>query len=345
LRSHIGIDGRILIRPDELADEAGIEIERLDVAIHLLSQMGLIRRSYNFTIMANLLLNRSVDYLAGQIENDKVPLFQDLVADCGVSDKSGKTLDLPTIAQTINIDPLLLDRFLTQLSSKGWAVYRPWDRGYILEPQENMLNGENVALDKLTVNALIRKMKVNLRRVIIYAESLGAGECRREYVVKHFDEVLENKPKPCCDLCDSGMRVPWGDIPSEEVPDLPSTVNPEYIVLQAVRWNESLEYGQYTGGTLAKILKGDSFMDPERYPDPIKRLRRKKRMESSPYFSVLQGFRGGEKAIDRSLNLLLERGYLRLNEISFKNGEEDVIYNAPNLSEKGWEVIRSGRYI
>jgi ATP-dependent DNA helicase RecQ len=348
LRSKIGADGRILVRPDDLIEEAGVEAERLDVALHLLSQMGFIRRSHNFTVKANLLLNYSPAWITGRLDSEKAGLFAWLIERTAVSDRRGAVLDLLAVAGSINCNPLVLDRLLTELSSKGLAVYRPWDRGYILEAQQKLLSGEKVSLEKAESEALIRRMMKNLQRVIHYAENLGAGDCRREHVVRYFDERLNSRPAVCCDLCHPNMPTPWQDVPSEEAPTLPAATNPEYVILQAIQWNESLLEGEYTKpytkGTLAKILKGDSFAAAKSEPDPIRRRRRIRRLESSPYFSILQGLRGGEKTIASMIDRLTVLGLIQRRQISFITSDGEVTYDAPILSQAGVERARTGRY-
>ena len=166
LRTRMDVCGRILIRPDDLAEDAGVETERLDVALHLLAQMGLVRRSYNFTVQANLLLNYSPGWIASKLENSRIELFEKLVQFSHVSEKKGVTLELLNIAAAIQADPLVLDQLLTELSSKGWAVYRPWDRGYILEGQEKLVAGHNIKVEQSQIQNLERQMLKNLQRVI-----------------------------------------------------------------------------------------------------------------------------------------------------------------------------------
>ena len=350
LRARCDENGRILVHPNDLAEEAGVEFERLGVALHLLAQMGLARRSYNFTVKANLLLNYSPCWIAERLDGSTSEIFTKLVEHCRVSDKRGNTLDLLATARAIACDPLVLDHLLNELSGKGWAVYRPWDRGYILEAQEKLRSGEKISIEKTEVEGLVRQMLKNLQRVIRYAENLGAGDCRREHVVRYFDETLETHPSPCCNLCQPNLPVPWRDIPSEDVPDLPNTVNPDYMILRAIQWNESLNESQYakpyTEGTLAKILQGNAFAAAQFEKDPVKRLRRIRRLESSPFYNTLQGLRGGEKNILEAIQKLESMGLVRRQLIAFTTGDnEDVQYTAPILSETGRQRIESGRYL
>jgi len=341
-------DNRILVHPIDLAEESGVEIERLDVALHLLEKLGMIQRSYNFTLMANLLLNRSVGWIAEHLDTQKAEIFNNFAVKSGVSNKRGIQINLLQIAEELNTDVFILDRLLTEFSSKGWAVYRPWDRGIILEGQERLNTKESISLNKSEVKALINNMYRNLRTMVQYAEGLGYGDCRREFIVNHFNETYKKKSKPCCDLCDVNINLPWNDIPSEEVQDLPSMVNPEYMVLRAIQWNESLREGQYTkpytDGTLAIILKGNAFAGAKSEKDPIKRLRRIRRLESSPYYSVLQGIRGGEKRISSIIRNLEEMGLIQRQLFSFSIENGVISYKAPVLSKAGSDQLVEGKY-
>jgi hypothetical protein len=350
LRSHINGNNRLLIRPDDLASEAGIDVERLDVTLHLLERMGFISRSYNFTLMANLLLNHSAGWISQHIDEPKIELFERVVAFSGASDKRGIQLDLLATAKTIGSNPVELDQIFLELSAKGWIVYRPWDRGYILEPLEKLVQNEHAQLQQSDISKLQRSMQRNLRKMVQFAESLGSGDCRRGFVLKHFDEGLSERPTPCCDLCHPNMPLPWQDVPSDEVTDLPAEVNPEYFILRTVDWNDSLAKGEftkpYTEATLAHILSGNAYAAVLHETDPIRKLRRMRRLEASPYFGILQGIRGGEKNILGLMAKLRDQGFLQYRAIQFtSSGNEVVQYNAPGVSDKGREQIQSGKYL
>jgi ATP-dependent DNA helicase RecQ len=348
LRAKVDSRRRVLVRPTDLSEEAGMELERLDVAIHLLTQLGMVSRSYNFTIKGNLLLNFSPAWIAQKLDTDRATIFTELVEHSRVSEKRGVTLDLLKIAEEISCDPLVVDRLLTELAGKGWVVYRPWDRGYILHAEEKLISGEAITINRTEVEKLMRQMLKNLQQVIRYAENLGSGDCRREYVLKYFDETLQHRLSCCCDLCHPNMSVPWKDVQLEEVPDLPATINPEYAILQAIRWNESLLEEQYqkpyTETTLAKILKGNAFAAAKSETDPVRRLARIRRLEASPYYGALQGVRGGEKTILAMIDQMTGLGFVQRQPISFATPEGEITYSAPILSQVGRERVESGKY-
>ena len=69
----------ILVRPDDLSVEAGVDVEKLDVVLHLLERLGFVHRSFNFTLNANLLLNRSPDWLKERLSTGQSKLLDGLM--------------------------------------------------------------------------------------------------------------------------------------------------------------------------------------------------------------------------------------------------------------------------
>ena len=347
LRERIDERGRILVSPQELADESGVALEKLDVALHLLERMGFVRRSCNFTLIAMVLLNRSKEWLLGQLPAEKGQLLDRIAKSFGVSNKRSVELNLLEAFRQTGCDPLEIDKLFVELSTKGWAVYRPWERGYTFEALERLQRGDQVSLDQAEVKALRSSMERNLRRMVHYAEGLGPGDCRRQFILKYFGEEIDKQSSPCCDLCHPDTPWPWRDVPSEEIGDISATVDPSYIALRAVEWNESLlgkkYYQPYTENTLAYILSGNTFAASHRIEDPVRRLRRIRRLESSPYFAVLKGIHGGETKIKRTLEKLRKEGYTRLESLPFVSQEGS--YEAPLLEDKGRKQVQEGKYL
>lgn len=341
-------NSQILVRPIQLAEDAGIEFERLDIALHLLQHAGIVRRSYNFTLMANVLLNRGLDWLSNQVSTEKNQLLQQLHSICGVSDKRGVSIDLLEVAEKLETSPLPIDHLLLELSARGWAVYRPWDRGYLIEPLDRFSENPNKIVNQADVVAFQQGMRKNLRRMINYAESLGDGQCRREFILQYFDEGPGEKVQPCCNLCDRGKVYPWSGVQSEDTGDLLEIVDPINVVLKAVDWNDQQKAfsAPYTHKVLSYILVGNSYAAARMEKDPAKRARRKQRIESSPHFGVLQTLKGGSERVLELLSQLIRDGYVQKERITFQREDQTVVsYEAPTLSPVGKERIMSGRYI
>ncbi len=341
---------KILIRPDDLANDAGIDVERLDITLHLLERMGFVHRSFNFTLTANVLLNRSSSWISSRLPDEKRKIFDLLVSFTRISNKLGIQLDLLLAANQSGLDPISIDLFFTEISAKGWAVYRPWDRGYTLEPLEKMFEGDIVQLEKADVEKFRRTMSKNLKRMMRYAESLGAGDCRRKFILEHFGEVLKQKVDVCCNLCNREVAYPWSGITTSELAGLSSEIDPSYVVLRAVEWNDSLyrnrNLSPYTQKTLSYVLMGNGFAATQRILDPVKKLRRLKRLESSPYYGILQGIRGGLNRVSKIFGRLEHGDYIYFEIIAFKGAEgEDIEYKAPALTLRGRQQIQLGKFI
>jgi len=350
LRKRIADGNRILVSPQELADDSGVDVERLDVGLHLLERMGYLKRSYNFTLNANLLLNRSPEWIKMQLDDAKAKILDALVSQFGASDKRGIQVDLMEVFRTIGASPIEVDRVLIEIATKGWAVYRPWERGYVFEALERLMRGDRPRLRDAEAGKLRARMERNLKKMIHFAERLGSGDCRRAYILEWFGEKLSAKQSHCCNLCNPDAVLPWRDVPAEDVADFTTRVDPSYLVLRAVEWNDSLRSGKftspYTQQTLAYILSGNTFPAVKKIQDPIAKMKRARRLEASPHFGILKGLHGGAEQIKRLLDHLQEQGYVEFVELGFNaKGGGEKTYRAPVLSAKGKKQIQEGKYL
>ncbi|GAF88758.1 unnamed protein product, partial [marine sediment metagenome] len=143
--------------------------------------------------------------------------------------------------------------------------------------------------------------------------------------------------------------LPWRDIPYDEVADLPAEIDPAYVTLRAIEWNQDrLEKGfsPYSSNILAYILSGNTYAATQFIEDPIQRGKRKNRLEASPYFAVLQSLRGSDKTIHRIIDRLLGEEFTYIESITFdKDGGGEITYETPLLTEKGKSQVQSGQYI
>ncbi|MCS7265881.1 MAG: RecQ family ATP-dependent DNA helicase, partial [Armatimonadetes bacterium] len=257
LHERIDAQNRVLISPQEICDETGIEEERLDVALHLLERAGFVRRGYNFALKGSILLNRSLEWLKENVSQSQQLMLNGLVSIFGVSDRRDVFLDILKTAQKLRVDPLELDAFLTELAGKGWAIYRRYDRGYVLEALEKLQRKQKVTIEDAEVQAVRADMERNLEAIKQYAE-LRSGNCRREYLLHHFGEELKQRHRPCCDLCDPNMELPWRQVSALEVQETVNLIDPSYIALRVLEWNEQLPH-PFGIEAVKQILLGDEY--------------------------------------------------------------------------------------
>lgn len=337
---------QILARPATLADDSGIDVERLDVALHLLERVGFLRRGPNFTLQANVLLNHSVDWMAKKLSPSEASALVALAQHCGLTDKHRTTLDVLSAADKTQRTPMQIDALLNALSARQWAVYRPWERGYLIEPEDRLRKGEIPSLRDAEVLAVLGDMRQRLRRMVRYAQDLGTGDCRRRAILEHFGESLKSRPDVCCDLCNPTMLVPWATVPAEDVETASVVDDPLYVALYGVQWNDrrlrSDGAPPYGARTLAHILYGDAYGACAKESDPARRASRVKHLEASPVYGLLRGLRGGTSKASDLLQRLTDQGYLEFRDCP---GPGDRPYKAPTLTEKGRLQLETGQHI
>ena len=341
LHRRIDAKNRVLVAPQELCDETSIEEERLDVALHLLERAGFVRRGYNFALKGGVLLNRSVEWLKENISESQRAILDNLVSNFGVSDRRDVLLNILETAQKLGIDPVELEDFLTELSGKGWATYRRYDRGYVLEALEKLQRKQQITLEDAEVQAVRAEMEKNLKAMQKYAEQLRAGDCRRKYLLSHFGEALTERRRPCCDLCDPNMELPWREVSVEEVREAVHVLDPSYIALRVVEWNEKLPY-PFGVEALKQILLGDEYALMQRFADEQQRKARLRRAQECPWFGAMRGAKNARQKVAHSFDALEKQGYIKVVQREFPGRGS---YATFFLTPKGRESIREGRFL
>lgn len=342
LHRRIDAQNRVLISPQELCDETGIEEERLDVALHLLERAGFLRRGYNFALKGSVLLNRSVQWLRENVSAAQQAILDGLVSTLNISDRRDIFLDILETAKKLGVDPLELDALLTELAGKGWVTYRRYDRGYVLEALEKLQQKQQMMLKEAEVQAVRDEMERNLKLIRYYAEQLKAGDCRREYLLRHFGENLTEQRHPCCDLCAPNMELPWREVSVEEVRETVHALDPSYIALRVVEWNERLPY-PFGVEALKQILLGDEYSLMKPIGNDERRGReRLRRAQKCPWFGAMQGVENARQKVAHSFNALEKQGYIKVVQREFPGQGS---YATFSLTCKGRESIREGRYL
>lgn len=71
-----------------------------------------------------------------------------------------------------------------------------------------------------------------------------------------------------------------------------------------------------------------------------------KRLEDSPFYGVLAGLRGRERAIARIFNKLQHEGYIDVEDVAFTSSAGSLVtYQALMLKDRGRQQIQSGQYL
>jgi ATP-dependent DNA helicase RecQ len=340
LRRRVDDKSRILVSPKELCDETGIEEERLEVALHLLERAGFVRRGYNFALKGSVLLNRTWEWLRENISKTQQAMLDSLVSNFGLSDRRDVFLDILEAAKELEVDPIGLDAFLTELAGKGWAIYRRYDRGYFLEALEKLQQKQPIDLESADVHRIRAEMERNLEVIKQYAESLRFGDCRRKFLLEHFGEQQIEHRSPCCDLCDPNMELPWREVSVEEIREIVDILDPSYLALRVVEWNERLDY-PFGLEALKRILLGEEYALVQHTFDGQRRRVRLRRAQRCPWFGAMRGANNAHNKVNQAFEALHRQGYICFVQRELQGQR----YAVPRLTQKGWQAIQAGKYL
>ncbi|MFQ6041494.1 MAG: RecQ family ATP-dependent DNA helicase [Candidatus Poribacteria bacterium] len=364
----------IYINPVEIQEALGFDEEReLGIHLHLLEELGFIKRGIDVTLKASARLLAPLETVAKRAREMAMgPVsfaFERILESQEISTTSRSELQLVQGALAEGIEPMALDDVFYQLSLEGLLIYRAFARAYSLQPGPKMIEGATLSLDESEAGRVIacglnhreagspdsrdgfahlpvkEEMEANLMAMRRYAESLSIGDCLREEILKYLgSEKPETRADECCSLCDVNLAVPWTDEPMwEDLTDPGKYNDAKYEVLKAVAWNASLENEKwrapYGAWTLAQILVGNDYMATRYETDEQRRKSRRRLIMASEYFGVLEGLSGGADTVRNLIEELQNEGYIQQIKRRWEGGE----YTHPSPTEKGWERLKEGQ--
>ena len=342
--------GGIYINPVELQEALGFDEEReLGIHLHLLEELGFIKRGIDVTLKASARLLAPLETVAKRAREMAMgPVsfaFERILESQKISTTSRGELQLVQGALAEGIEPTALDDVFYQLSLEGLLIYRAFARAYSLQPGQKMIEGVTLSLDEDSTLRVKEEMEANLVAMRRYAESLYIGDCLREEILKYLgSKKPETRPDECCSLCDVNLAVPWTDEPMwEDLTDPGKYNDAKYEILKAVAWNASLEdekwRAPYGAWTLAQILVGNDYMATRYETDEQRRKSRRRLIMASEYFGVLEGLSGGADTLLSLVKELQNEGYIQQIKRQWEEGE----YTYPAPTEKGYKRLKEGR--
>jgi hypothetical protein len=277
----------------------------------------------------------------GEMPADK---FTALMSAFELSERTASALPVIEVSRHVGLTPQALDELLYWLAGEELIIYRPFERGFVLQPQSKLWDGSRFDAAAYDAGRLRREMQTRLAEMQHYAESLGVGDCYRQAALAYFGAPKPPTPKTaCCNLCDPNLPVPWQDVAPVDFAPLEEVMDARYILLQAVHWNQSLE-GQpyrapYGALKLSYLLTGNRYMLVKYEQDPARRARRVAQAESSPCFGALQFIPKQDRAVRAYLDELVDIGLVGFKAREFEDGGS---YQYPVLLPAGEERLRTG---
>jgi hypothetical protein len=338
------------VDPREMADALGFDEGReLGIHLHLLEEMGFVRRDVDVTLRASARLLAPLGVVAeraGQVAPGPVGQAVGRVLEAhGIGPVGRGELPVVDAALAEGLDPLALDGALYGLALQGLLIYRGFARAFVLTPGPKMLAGARLDLDLGEARRVREEMVANLAAMRRYAGALQVGDCLREEILRYLGaEKPPTRSDVCCSLCDVNLAVPWADEPAwEDLADPGRYQDARYAILKAVAWNAGLENvrgrAPYSAKTVAYILLGNDYSATRYQTDPERRRARRRLIVSSEHFGALEGLRGGTDTVLNLLDALQSEGYVQEVERRWSRGA--YFYPAPTAS--GLQRLKEGR--
>lgn len=352
LRRRISEEGgkESYIDPIEMANALGFDEDReLGIHLHLLEETGFIQRGIDVTLKASTRLLSPIETIAAEIKEiiseETSKQVMNVLKETGVGMIGRTEIHLVDAAIAKGISPVELDEAFYRLALRGHILYRGFARAMTIRPSEKLMRGEQLKWNESEIQRVKAEMTRNLEEMKKYGETLGIGNCLREYILNYLgDEKPDTRRDQCCSLCDVNMRTPWNEEPLwEDLSDPGRYTDAKYAILKAIAWNCELEvtHGRppYGASTLAHIVMGNDFMATKYVEEPERRRARRDFIVASAHFGVLEGLQGGHEAALNLVDELREEDFVSDVERKWEGGG----YRYPTPTERGWERLEEGR--
>lgn len=340
----------IYLDPKEMANALDFdEYRELGIHLHLLEELGFIRRDVDVTLKASSRLLSPLEVVTARAREIAPRPIGDAVgrvlAAQGISSMARGELRMVEGALAQGVDPMALDDVLYQLALEGHLIYRAFARAFRLVPGPRALAKAPLDLDIGEVRRVQQEMKANLAAMRRYAESLGSGDCLRKEILEYLGaEKPPTRADECCSLCDVNLNVPWANEPLwDDLTDPARYHDAKYAVLKATGWNANLVNvrgrAPYGNWTLTQILLGNDYMATKFEEDPKRKRVRRRLILASEHFGVLEGLSNGMDKVTGLIEDLRNEGYVTDVERQWNT----VRYTYPAPTAKGLQRLEEGR--
>ncbi|MCI0580919.1 MAG: RecQ family ATP-dependent DNA helicase, partial [Chloroflexi bacterium] len=341
---------RLYVDPREAAADLGFDEDtQLGIHLHLLEEMGALRRGADVTLKASARLLSPRETVISQARAIAPGSVSDALAQVflnqGIDTLERAEMRVVEGALAASVEPAALDELLYQLALQGHLVYRAFARAYTLQPGPQWQSSGRLKLDSRAIRRVRQEMEASLANMKRYAEGLQVGDCLRQEILTYLgDQRPATRADQCCSLCDPNLAIPWADEPLwEDLLDPARYHDAKYMILKSVAWNARLAdvrgRAPYGAWKLGQILLGNDYMATRYEQDAQRRKTQRELILASEYFGVLEGLQGGADTIQDLLDELRQESYIAEAERRWETGH--YIYLIP--SERGLERLREGR--
>jgi hypothetical protein len=229
------------------------------------------------------------------------------------------------------LDPRLLDPLLTRFAGQELLIYRPYARGVTLTPTTGLTDPERLRAIEGRFAGRYQLFEARLQAMLDYVQLRpGQGRCRSAHLVNYLTGRSDTEPCGKCDLCSpSSASLPWD--PGVRLYGQPLTVDVRLAVLGAVRDHD----GWFGRGTVERMLLGIPQTNTQGGP-----VRLSPSALTSDHFGELRGSGADVERVRRTIDVLVEGGFLRLQERQHRTSRN--VYQALSITPQGRDALAGG---
>jgi hypothetical protein len=221
------------------------------------------------------------------------------------------TLELPSRAREIGVEPEVLDRALVELAVRGLASYRPFGRAIRCSPGPRFGEGR---VDLAADDPLVEGKRDKLELMLAFAQS--DRTCRREALLKYLGQPYRKPERGCggCDVCGATADVPWRNERLADVPNPSLLFDHERVTLELIDANIARaaeeKRAPLSRQTLRAILLGNAYAVLKHVREPYLRSWKDRRLRSFRQWGLLATLPGRGEAIDKLFDKLIRKGWV-----------------------------------
>jgi hypothetical protein len=234
-------------------------------------------------------------------------------------------------AVATGVDPRLVDPLLVRLAERDLLLYRAYSRGITVMTAPALEDREGLAVIAQQFATRYERFEERLQAMLDYVTLRpGQGRCRSAYLVNCLTGGVAAPRCGQCDLCSpTGEHLPWD--PGVRLYGEPLQVDPRLALLGAVRDHD----GWFGRWTLEKMLLG---IPQTTYHGQVQKL--SPSALASDHFGMLDGMGIDTERLRRTLDVLIEGGYVQWHERLHRGA--GTTYLAVALTQKGRDALAGG---
>lgn len=314
--------GSRVFDPEQLADDAQVDIERLNVIVAWLERVGCVKRLTDCSLRGMV----SVGSREPEDKDDRRWFREFFSTVVRAQPNVRKQIDFSALEDELEIDPIDLERRLVGFTLSGHVSFNTSQRGWRVD----VINGE---LNEAAYREELRRWNSwELRRLDSMARYATKAVCRRVSIARNFGDPEKDCRSQAeyreCDVCDPSVLDALS-VPESRVPDPEALVQIDLVALQAIGWTSAFKGGRYGEASLKAALLGKEQLAPGR---PIGAG-----LQSCPQFGALRYLHAADRRLNETVDQLLSDGLVAREQVEY--GERK--YQTLAMTERGQRALRA----